>query len=71
MVTKNRQNRDHFRDSNTPPRVNFFDFFSANMFSWFFPRFIYVQFGHTVPVDLKIRAQKWLYPTNLTEPSRS
>ena len=26
MVTENRLNRDHFRDSNTPPRVNFFEF---------------------------------------------
>ena len=27
MVTENRQNRDHFRDSNTPPRINFFELF--------------------------------------------
>ena len=26
MVTENRQNRDHFRDSNTPPRVKFLKF---------------------------------------------
>ena len=70
MVTEDHLYFAHFLGPISPPRGNLFEIIfrltcsaSSNLDLFLFE--------HTVSVDLGIRAQEWLYPSNLTEPSHS